>query len=222
MKPKREVGIVNEQVNSNGNTKAIPAQSQIQNPTSYLATESMPKKKDQQRVREDIGVILRMQKDLFDHGRQRARERGALEPDSDDLRALESHARAIARDAYRTAYNPAEHAHDQLLDDEYIKQLKDRDEAEQAVKYALAALKEREEAAAQAHPEDRLAEESWALPVAAVVAIGISAVPTLHDFVFVMSDEFFSWTLSMLSGLFLGLLITLMILSDADSSSPSR
>lgn len=61
------------------------------------------------------------------------------------------------------------------------------------------------------------ADPPLALPIAAVVAIMITTAPTLHDFVFVMSDNFLSWMLSLLSGL-LGLLITLMILGDTDTS----
>jgi hypothetical protein len=217
MELRKEFGIVSEQVSSNGKAQPSPTPAQMQSQQTRPATEAKAQKKIRQRDREDTGIILKMQKDLFEHARQRARERGALEADSDDLRALENHAQAIAQDAYRALYDPDKHTHDRLLDDEYKKKLKDRTEAEEALKYALATLKEREEEAALAHSGDLLPEEPWPLPVAAVVAIGISAIPTLHDFVFVLPDEFLSWTLSVLSGLFLGLLITLMILSDAAS-----
>jgi hypothetical protein len=46
----------------------------------------------------------------------------------------------------------------------------------------------------------------------------LTTAPTLHDFIFVLEDDFLSWALSLLGGLFLGLLITLMILGDVDTS----
>jgi hypothetical protein len=183
------------------------------------ASETIARRKPPERGQEEmLGVILKMQRDLYEHGKARAIESGALMATDDHLRALENHANAIAREAHREAYNPALHQHDQLLDNEYQKALCDRDEAEHAVKYAQAALRDREEEAAQAHPGDPPKPLGWALPGAAVIAMMITTAPTLHDFVFVMADEFISWLLSVISGLFLGLLVALMILGDSEHS----
>jgi len=168
---------------------------------------------------DEAGVILKWQTDLFEHGKRRAVESGALEPLSSDLAALESHAGAIAREAERAGFNPAQiGTHDQLRDDEHKKALRDREEAEPAVKFATAEVREREAAAAELHPGDAPAQESVAVRAAAVVAIMISTAPTLHDFIFTIGDDFIAWVFSMLCGLFLGLWITLMILGDHDAA----
>lgn len=96
-----------------------------------------------------LGVILKMQRDLYEHGKSRAVESGALMPNDEHLQALENHARAIAREAHREAYNPALHQHDQLLDSEHQKNLRDRDEAAHAVKYATVAMHDCEKEAAR-------------------------------------------------------------------------
>lgn len=139
-------------------------------------------------------------------------------PDEADQRTLEELAIASARETHRDLYNPAQYIHDRLLDGEYQKQLRDRNEAELAFKYAFVAVRDCEIEAAAAHPGDPPKPSSLALPAAAVIAMMITVAPTLHDFVFVMADEFSSWFLSLLSGLFLGLLITLMILGDSEAS----
>jgi hypothetical protein len=191
----------------------------VKSDEGVAVNEMTTRRKTPERGQEEmLGVILKMQRDLYEHGKTRAIESGALMANDEHLRALESHAEAIAREAHREAYNPSLHQHDQLLDSEYQKNLRDRDEAEHAVKYAQAAMRDREEEAAQAHPGEPPKPLGWALPTAAVIAMMITTAPTLHDFVFVMADEFFSWLLSLLSGLFLGLLVTLMILGDSEHS----
>jgi hypothetical protein len=170
------------------------------------------------RAPEETGIILKWQTDLFEHGKRRAVQSGALEPLQSDLSALENHASAIAREAQRAGFNPTQiGTHDQLRDDEHKKTLRDREEAEPAVKFATAEVREREAAAAELHPGDGPRPESMALRAAAVVAIMISTAPTLHDFIFVIGDDFIAWGFSLLCGLFLGLWITLMILGDRDS-----
>ena len=183
------------------------------------ANEMTARRKTPERGQEEmLGVILKMQRDLYEHGKTRAMESGTLVSNDEHLRALENHANAIAREAHREAYNPSLHQHDQLLDGEYQKNLHDRGEEEHALKYATATLRDREEEAAQAHPGDPPKPLGWALPAAAVIAMMITTAPTLHDFVFVMTDEFFSWLLSLFCGLFLGLLVALMILGDSEHS----
>lgn len=210
----------NHSVSVNGVHASSPIKIQDKDVALHPSSESPSPRKAQTRGQEDMpGVILRMQEDLFTHGKQRAMARGTLEPNTEDVSALESHASAIARESHRDVYDPTQHIHDQLLDDEYKKKLSDRAEAEQGEKYAVATLREREEEAAKAQAGDPPPERSLALPIAAVVAIMITVAPTLHDFVFIMADDFMSWMFSLLSGLALGVLITLMILGDVDSSN---
>jgi hypothetical protein len=164
------------------------------------------------------GVILFMQKDLFKHGYDRAINSGALAPHSGDEQALEEHARAMAREAHREAFDPSKHAHDDMLDGEYRKNVSDRADVEQAAKFAEADVAEREDELARAYPGPQPPKPSTVFVAAAVVGTMITVAPTLHDTVFVMDDDLVSWTLSLACGLFLGLLIALMILGDADSA----
>src|SRR6266404_4997792 len=164
------------------------------------------------------GVILMMQRDLFKHGYERAMNSGALTPHTGDQEALEDHARAMARDAHRDAFDPTKHTHDEMLDSEYRKNLTDRADVEQAAKFAEADIADREEEVARAYPGPQPRRPSTIFVTAAVVGTMITVSPTLHDTVFVMDDDFISWALSLACGLFLGLLIALMILGDADSA----
>lgn len=159
-------------------------------------------------------VTLTLQNELIEHGRRRAIDGGALEPDEQDLRALEELARASARGSYGGLFDPSQNAHDLLREGEYQKLLSDRREAEQAEKFAAAALNEREEEMAQATVLSARPQPSTLLLAAAVVVIAVTVAPTLHDFVFVMSDDVLSWGMSLLTGAFLGALIALMILVD--------
>jgi hypothetical protein len=183
-----------------------------------LPAKSNTLKKSPERGQEEmVGVIFKMQKDLFDHGKRRAVESGALLTNSNDLQALEEHASAIARESHRDLYDPTQHAHDQLLESEHAKRLTDRVDTEQAEKYALAVVREREEEAAQTQVSSPPPKPSRSLQIAASVVIACTIAPTLHDFIFVMTDDFISWTLSLIAGLFMGLFITIMILADVDS-----
>src|SRR2546423_6874561 len=115
-------------------TNGGPEQAAVSLNGQATASETTAQRKPPERGQEEmLGVILKMQRDLYEHGKSRAIESGALMPNEDHLRALENHANAIAREAHREAYNPAQHQHDQLLDGEYKKNLRDRDEAEHAV-----------------------------------------------------------------------------------------
>src|SRR5262245_12686803 len=83
---------------------------------------------------EPPSVILMMQRDLFKHGYDRAISSGALAPNKPDEETLQEHAQAMAREAYREAFDPTKHAQDQMLDTEYRKNLADRADAEHAAK----------------------------------------------------------------------------------------
>ena len=167
--------------------------------------------------RQRSSITLMMQKDLFNHGYERAMASGALTAHTADEQAIEEHARAMAREAHREAFDPSKHAHDEMLEGEHKKNLNDRGDVEQAAKFAEADVAEREEEVARAYPGSRPPKPPRALVVAAVVGTMITVAPTLHDTVFLMDDDSVSWALSLACGLFLGLLIALMILGDSDS-----
>jgi hypothetical protein len=169
------------------------------------------------RSRAARSVTLIMQTDLFKHGYERAMESGALTPQRGDEQAIDEHARAMARQAECDDYDPTKHAHDEMLDGEYRKNLADRADAEQAAKFAEADVAQREEEAARDHAGSPPPKPSQLFVIAAVVATMITVGPTLHDTVFLMDDDFISWSMSIACGLFLGLLIAVMIVGDTDA-----
>jgi hypothetical protein len=164
------------------------------------------------------GVMLSMQKDIYRHAYDRGMTSGALSPHGGDEEALKEHARAMAREAHRDAFDTTKHSHDEMLDCEYRKNLTDRADVEQAAKFAEADVTQREEEVAQSYPGPEPSKPSITFVAAAVVGTMLTVAPSAHDFIFVMSDEAIAWVLSLVCGLFLGLLIALMILGDADSA----
>jgi len=84
--------------------------------------------------------------DLFEHGRRRAIESGAVEPQEYDIRALENHAEAVARETYEEHYDPNGNPHDAAREAEHAKVVKDRGKVEESLKFADAALREAESA----------------------------------------------------------------------------
>ena len=163
-------------------------------------------------------ISVYMPSDVFKHAFERAKKSGRLEPHPEDEQAVEESALSMAGDARREKYNPAEHLHDEMLDEEYKKNLRDRADVEQATKFAEADYAMREEEMAMAYAGPPPSTPSTLLIVAAVVGTMITVAPTLHDMVFVMDDDFVCWALSLGCGLFLGFLIALMILGDSDSA----
>lgn len=158
-----------------------------------------------------------MQFDLFRLGYERGRKSGAVEPREEDVAALKEHAAAIARETYRELYDPARHPHDELRHQEYVRKLADRDEAKLARKHAAEELRDKEEEAAKAKHESEKPQASGVLKAAGVIATAITVAPTLHDFIFVdWNDDMTAWSLSMLFGAFIGVLITWTILTISD------
>src|SRR5437867_4479538 len=76
------------------------------------------------------GPIMRMQIDLYQHGRDRAIASGALQSRESDIRSLKEHAEAMARETRRGLYDPKNKEQDRLRDIEHKKLIADRAEAE--------------------------------------------------------------------------------------------
>ena len=95
-------------------------------------------------------VVLRLEAGLFELGRNRARDCGAINPNPEDLQSLEEHARAIARQTYQESFDPSKHAHDKVRDDEYRNQVAGRNELQQGTAHARANLRDAETALAKA------------------------------------------------------------------------
>lgn len=162
------------------------------------------------------GVILTVQSGLFEDGRQFALASGTTAVRDQDLKVLREHGDAVANDAARPLFDPTQHAHDKVLDDEYQKLLRDRDEQELGLKRSHATLAQRNDEAARTRAKVPAApnDSSPALKTAAIAALAATIAPAAHDFLWTMNDEFISWSLSMLTGAVFGILITLLILAD--------
>jgi hypothetical protein len=162
----------------------------------------------------DGDAILQLRTGLFELGRNRARLSGATEPVPEDLRTLEDHARAMARDTYRDLFDPGQNLHDRMHQAEYERLLKQREETEKGVAYATANLRDAElRLAKTAKAGAKPLANDW-LVAAFIVAITITVAPTLHDFLFFsISDDLLSWFGASISAAFIASMLTLAILS---------
>lgn len=157
--------------------------------------------------------MLEMQTGLFNHGHTRAQKSGTTEPRSEDIRALEDHARAMARETYRDRYDPSKHAHDAMHNAEYKRTVAKRDEGEIAEQHAEANLRDAERDLAKAPKAGPKPAPKPGLITAFIVALALSIAPTLHDSVFhTIPDDLLAWFASLVSAGFVGAMLTLAIL----------
>lgn len=81
-----------QQISSNGSGASVSADAQLDRGVRQHIPEVPERKKILSRGQEEmLGAILKMQRDLFEHGKQRSLERGALEPHAEDIESLEDH-----------------------------------------------------------------------------------------------------------------------------------
>jgi hypothetical protein len=159
-------------------------------------------------------ALLRIQTGLFELGRNRALQSGALEPVPDAIGALEEHARAIARDTFREQFDPDKNLNDRMHQAEYERLLKQREEIEHGVAHATANVHDAERALAVAPKAGAKPETSNWLAAAFIVAITITVAPTLHDFVFFgIPDDLLAWFGSSTSAAFVAMMLTWAILT---------
>jgi len=164
-----------------------------------------------------IDVILKMHRDLFDHGLERARARRDVEPNSDDLQALEDHAEAMAKEAYREPYDPVNNQEHKLREAENEKSKKARPEAELVRDYAAADVVKLEEEMAQVQSNMKAPTTPQVLMISAVAGLALTIAPTLHDYVFItMKDDVLNWAISVFSSAIYGVFITWGLLEADD------
>jgi hypothetical protein len=167
----------------------------------------------------DGGSMLRMQTGLFHLGRNRALESGTTNPEPDDIRALEDHARAMARETYRDRYDPEAHIHDAMHKVEYERNLALRDETEKGARHSAANLRDAELALASTPKAGEKPTVSQLLEAAFVVAITITVAPTLHDAIFhTLGDDLLEWFAASVSAGFVALMLTFSILAGRRST----
>lgn len=168
------------------------------------------------RSRSDGGPLMRFQSDVVEHGKNRAVESAALEPRNEDIAALEEHARAMAREAFRTKYDPDHNAGDQLHQDRFEAAKNRRRVVAEMVELAEVELHARESERARVP----LPGAAPALPIllvfAAVVLLGLTVAPTMRDFLFdSLEDDVLAWMASLGTGLGFGLVLAWVILVGA-------
>jgi len=155
----------------------------------------------------------RREVDLFELGRRRATESGVVEPQEHDIRALENHAEAIARETYEERYDPEANPHDAAREAEHLKVVKDRIKVEEALKFADAELREVEKALSKKAAAGAKPIPHPALVVVAAVVIALTMAPTFADrFLSVVGDDVLRMLGAGTLGLVLGGLLTGFIL----------
>ena len=166
----------------------------------------------------DGSVVLKLETGLFELGRNRARDSGAITPHPEDLQSLEEHAHAIARQTYQESFDPSKHAHDKVRDDEYQGQLAERAEVQHSAAHARANLRDAEMALAKTSKAgDKPTPNSWLL-AAAIISIDLSVAPTLHDrFFYTLNDDLLVWFASIASAAFVAAILALAILAGRNS-----
>jgi hypothetical protein len=160
------------------------------------------------------GPILEMRTGLWHLAYNRAVLSGASEPVPEDLKALQDHARAVARDTFREKFDPVNNPHDHAHQVEYERLLKQRDEIELGIAHAQANVHQAERALASIAKAGPQPEANPWLVAAFVVALLTSLSPTLHDVLFyTIPDPLLSWFWSSGCASFLATMLTLAILS---------
>ena len=162
-------------------------------------------------------IILRAHGDLRKEGRWRAEVSGTIEPNAEDIRALEEHASAMARELYRDEYNPMVIEHDRLRKAEFEKMQNERGETELAEKNAELSVAQQENAVAVTVSDAKQPVVSQTLSAAAIFVLSMSLAPTMHDAIFItLGDDLLNWILSLLFAVAFGVFIALGILSSLE------
>jgi hypothetical protein len=160
------------------------------------------------------GPILEIRTGLWHLAYNRAVLSGALEPVPEDLKALEDHARGVARDTFREKFDPANNPHDHAHQVEYERFLQQRDEIEIGVGHAQANVHDAERALASTPKAGPKPEVNGWLAAAFIVAITVTVAPTLHDFLFfTVPDQMLAWFGSSVCAAFIASMLTLAILT---------
>jgi hypothetical protein len=164
-----------------------------------------------------VDIILKMHRDLFEFGRERAKKSRDIKPDETDLVALEEHAQAMADEAYRERYDPEKNEEHKRRETEYQKLVDERPETEHTLNFFEADVLRLEEEMARAQVNMRAPQMPTVLMLSAVAGLALTIAPTLHDYVFVtMTDDVLNWGISILSSTIYGVFITWGLLDTDD------
>lgn len=165
------------------------------------------------------GVPLTQYVDLYDLGFQRAVKSGSLRELPEDKEALTEDAKAMAKQEYRTPFDPEVNAHDKNRQDENNRDKIEREEIIDRRKFIVARVADRRDELADVTNETIKKPEKPATSLEVIFALllAMTILPTLHDFVFVMPDEVISWMASLMASVLIGFGIVKMMLFDVES-----
>jgi hypothetical protein len=176
-------------------------------------SDEKPKSLDGVVALSEQGSVLEMQTGLFHLGQNRALQSGTTERNQDEIKSLENHARAMARDTYRDRFDPSTNAHDAMHQVEYERSLEQREESEKGEQHAAANLRDADANVARTPKAGNKHTVAQVLVAAFIVAIMLTISPTLHDSLFhTLGDDLLSWFFSSLCAAFVGTMLTLAIL----------
>ena len=162
--------------------------------------------------------IMAMKVSLFEHGQKRALDSGAIKPVPQDLEALEEHARAMAREVYREAYDPTLHAHDKFREQEHTERVEERTQLKHKHQLALVEQQKREDDYARHLGLGPKPRPSIFLMIAGVVVLALTILPTLHDYIFVMDRDSYAWLASLAACLAIGTFIVWAIVGAIEET----
>ena len=162
---------------------------------------------------------MRLYTSLFNRGKKRALEGGALEPEEGDLKALADQAEAAAKEVAGEIYDPKNHPHDRIREEEYKKNLSDRKETEKAEKHSGAKVRDTEDEEAKVKDIPERPEKPLEAIYSLSFMIALTLVPTIHDrLLFNIADEISGWTVSGFCSLVLGFTVAWSIAGFIDAT----
>jgi hypothetical protein len=155
--------------------------------------------------------------DLHDFGRQRAIDSGTTEPLEGDVKALEEHARAMARKNWRPAYDPKQSPFDAAQEERFVETKKERGETALALKHAESNLRDAERDLALADKAGVKPEIPKSVLGAVTAGITISAASVIHDRIFGGLDNMLAWMLAGVCSSLIGAMLVFGILQGRGS-----
>jgi hypothetical protein len=157
--------------------------------------------------------------ELHDFGAQLA-STGHDAARTEDIHAIEAHAKAFAAARRGEPYDPEHHPHDRLWEERYRRDLAEFEEhAKPAVEFAAARVRELEHELAR-HDKGLVRPEipAWIVPTG-ITALTLTIAPTLHDqFFTTLYDELLAWLAAGACGAFVAAFVVWTLLGTISTT----
>ena len=186
------------------------------------ARESSKEAHDDPSTDPGSNITMKFQIDIYEHGKEFAMKSGAIQPDSGDLAALESHADSMARQEVEPAFDPNASACDRARQEEYEEARASLPEVRAQANAADDEVRRREDALSALGDPPPEPVIPWVLIGFAAVVVGLSIAPTFHDFLFELDDDRISWMFSILTGATIGIVISWSLLGTFRLTSGNK